>query len=192
MDWENPLRSIAATVDADVLKALATTHEPVTGNQLAGLAGRSYAQVYAVVHRLVDEGLVDSARYGRTNTYQLKRDHVLAHGILRLLAAPGRVESEIRQITAAWDPPAETIAFIGTAAHRQTPPDCDIELLIVRPDAINPHHPTWRSQVDNLSRRLEDLERSLRREVFTLKLGRGDADGHQLDEANFTVQLMGQ
>ena len=58
MDWENPLRSIAATVDADVLKVLAGAHEPVTGNQLARLAGRSYAQVYAVVGRMVDEGLV--------------------------------------------------------------------------------------------------------------------------------------
>ena len=73
MDWQNPLRSIAPTVDADVLQVLARTHEPVTGNKLAQLAGRSYAQVHAVVGRLVDHGIVDVRQVGRTYAYNLNR-----------------------------------------------------------------------------------------------------------------------
>ena len=118
MDWENPLRSIAATVDADVLKALAGAQEPVTGNQLAHLAGRSYAQVYAVVGRLVDDGMVRCVRYGRTKTYRLNQDHVLSPVIDRMLAAPARIESEIRQAALAWQPAAATIAFAGPAARQ--------------------------------------------------------------------------
>jgi DNA-binding transcriptional ArsR family regulator len=157
MDWANPLRSIAATVDADVLKVLAGTSEAVTGNQLARLAGRSYAQVYAVVRRMAGEGLVRSERYGRTTIYRLNHDHVLSHGIVRLLSAPGRVEGEIRQAVLGWDPPPDTVALVGSAARRRTLPGEDIELLVVRPDSIGGHHGAWRRQVDLLVDRLADV-----------------------------------
>jgi len=155
MDWENPLRSIAATVDADVLKVLAGAHEPVTGNQLAHLAGRSYAQVYAVVRRMVDEGLVLTARYGRTNTFRLNRDHVLVQGILAVLAGPARLELEIKQLVQGWSLQPELIAMSGSAARRRTAADDDIDLVVVRSDQTNPDNPAWRSQIDALARRIE-------------------------------------
>ena len=157
MDWENPLRSIAATVDADVLKVLAGAQEAVTGNELARLAGRSYAQVYAVVGRMVGEGLAVCVQYGRTKTYRINNDHVLAHGIRRILATPARVESEIRQAALAWDPPAETIALHGGAAHRQVPGDGEVDLLVVRSDSVNDHDLVWRRQIDELARAIEAM-----------------------------------
>jgi len=157
MDWENPLRSIAATVDADVLKVLAGAHEPVTGNQLAHLAGRSYAQVYAVVRRMVDEGLVLSARYGRTNTFRLNRDHVLVQGILAVLAGPARLELEIKQLVQGWSLQPELVAMSGSAARRRTAASDDIDLVVVRSDQTNPGNPAWRSQIDALARRIEHI-----------------------------------
>lgn len=157
MDWENPLRSIAATVDADVLKVLAGAHEPVTGNQLAHLAGRSYAQVYAVVRRMVDEGLVLSARYGRTNTFRLNRDHVLVQGILAVLAGPARLELEIKQLVQGWSLQPELVALSGSAARRRSAANDDIDLVVVRSDQTNPGNPAWRSQIDALARRIEHI-----------------------------------
>lgn len=157
MDWENPLRSIAATVDADVLKVLAGAHEPVTGNQLAHLAGRSYAQVYAVVRRMVDEGIVLTARYGRTNTFRLNRDHVLVQGILAVLAGPARLELEIKQLVQGWSLQPELVAMSGSAARRRTAANDDIDLIVVRSDQANPDNPAWRSQIDALARRIEHI-----------------------------------
>ena len=157
MDWGNPLRSIAATVDADVLKALANAEQAVTGNELAGLAGRSYAQVYAVVRRMVDEGLVELTRYGRTNTYRLNRDHVVAQGAIRVLAAPGRIESEVRRAASAWNPPGETVAFIGPAAHRRVSADGELEILVVRGAGVGQYDPGWRGQLEGLTRMLETM-----------------------------------
>ena len=157
MDWENPLRSIAPTVDADVLKALAEAREGVTGNQLAHLAGRSYAQVYAVVRRLASDGVVRSSRFGRTNVFELNREHSLVHGMLRVLASPSHVESEIRRSAMGWDPPAETIAFIGEAARRSASRDDEIRVLVVRRDGIDPKNSTWKAQVDGLSELISDL-----------------------------------
>ena len=157
MDWDNPLRSIAATVDADVLKALADTHEEVTGNHLARLAERSYAQVYAVVRRMTAEGLVHSSRHGRTNTYRLNRDHILAAAVSRILASPARVESEIRLSVGGWDPPPETIALVGPAAWRNVDRDGEIHMLIVRPDSARGNDLERHSQSDALARRIEKI-----------------------------------
>ena len=157
MDWENPLRSIAATVDADVLKVLAGAQDAVTGNELARLADRSYAQVYAVVGRMVAEGLVVCVQYGRTKTYRINNDHVLAHGIRRILATPARIESEIRQAALAWDPAAETVALLGPAAHRRVPANGEVDLLVVRSDSVNDRDLTWRRQLDELARLIEAM-----------------------------------
>ena len=171
MDWENPLRSIAGTVDADVLKALAGTQDPVTGNQLAHLAGRSYAQVYAVAGRLVDDGMVRCVRYGRTKTYRLNQDHVLSPVIDRMLAAPARIENEIRQAALAWKPPAATIAFAGPAARRKVAPGGAVDILIVRPDAVNERDPTWRTQVAELTRRVEEMSGNSVQLIETNRMG---------------------
>jgi hypothetical protein len=157
MDWENPLRSIAATVDADVLRVLAGAREPVTGNQLARVARRSYAQVYAVVGRMVDERLVLRTRYGRTNTYRFNRDHALAEGILRVLATPARIENEIRQEVQAWNPLPETVALHGPTARRRVAAGDPVDLFVVRPDQSARTSPAWRTQVAALTRKLELL-----------------------------------
>lgn len=150
MDWENPLRSIAATVDADVLEVLAGTHASVTGNQLAGLAGRSYAQVSAVVRRLTEEGIVLVEQHGRTYSYRLNRDHILASGLLDILSAPSRIENEIRELVRAWDLPPDTVALFGSAARRQAVRQSDVDLLVVRPDDIDLENDVWRGQLGDL------------------------------------------
>jgi predicted transcriptional regulator len=136
MDWKNPLRSIAKTVDADVLKVLVETYEPVTGNQLAHLAGRSYAQVSAVVGRLVREGMVLNEQHGRTYSYRLNREHVLALGLFDILSAPSRIEDQIWDSVEEWDPPPETVALFGPVARREAAPDSDVDVLVVRPDVV--------------------------------------------------------
>jgi len=157
VDWANPLQSIAATVDADVLQALGRAHAPVTGNQLAKLAGRSYAQVYAVVARLVRQGLVLADQHGRTNTYVLNRDHVLAGGLLEILSAATRIEEAITNAVAAWDPAARTVSLFGSAALRRASADSDLDLLIIRDDQVREDDVLWTNQVGDLVRSLERL-----------------------------------
>ncbi|GAB3603573.1 hypothetical protein GCM10027586_06670 [Kineococcus gypseus] len=64
MDPSNPLRTIAPTVDADVLQVLARTHRPLSGATVANLGGRSYARTRACLHRLVEHGLVTAQDVG--------------------------------------------------------------------------------------------------------------------------------
>jgi hypothetical protein len=104
---------------------------------------------------MVDEGLVLRARYGRTNTFRLNRDHVLAQGILTVLAGPARLELEIKQAVQGWDLPPEMIALSGSAARRRTAADESIDVLVVRSDQTHRDNPAWRSQIEALGRRIE-------------------------------------
>lgn len=156
MDWENPLRSIATTVDADVLKVLAGTHTSVTGNQLARLSGRSYAQVSFVVRRLTDEGIVSAEQHGSTYSYRLNRAHVLAPGLLNILSAPSRIEDEIKEFVEGWEFPPETLALFGSAARREATPESDVDIFVVRPDEVDSDDAAWRAQIGDLERMVEE------------------------------------
>jgi predicted transcriptional regulator len=155
LDWANPLRTVAPTVDADVLQVLARTHEPVTGNQLAGLAGRSYAQVHAVVGRLVSHGLVSIRQHGRTYTYVLNRDHAMSRAIQDLLDAPNAVNTIIETAVTTWRIPPVSIAMFGSAARREASADSDVDLLVVRAATVADDDPTWSEQVGSLARQVE-------------------------------------
>jgi predicted nucleotidyltransferase len=155
MGWQNPLRSISPTVDADVLQVLARTHEPVTGNRLAQLAGRSYAQVHAVVGRLVDHGIVDVQQIGRTYAYSLNRRHSLANVISAAVAAPEDVESSIRDDVSEWSLQPVSVSIFGSAARRTATHQSDIDLIIIREDNVDEDDPAWSAQVGALVHTVE-------------------------------------
>lgn len=157
MDWQNPLRSISPTVDADVLQVLARTREPVSGNRLAQLAGRSYAQVHAVVGRLVDHGIVNVQQVGRTYAYRLNRSHSLANGITLTVAAPEDVESSIRDDVTEWTIQPVSVAIFGSAARRTATHQSDVDLLIIRDDNEDEDDPVWSGQVGALAHAVETM-----------------------------------
>jgi hypothetical protein len=157
MDWDNPLRSIAPTVDADVLQVLAGTHAPLTGRQVSRLADRSYAQVHAVLARLVTEGLVGAEQHGHANSFRLNRDHLLAAGILEVLTASSRAADVIEAEVSSWGSPPVSVCLFGSAARGQAEPRSDVDLLVVRSDAVDQEDPRWRDGVAALARRVEIL-----------------------------------
>jgi predicted nucleotidyltransferase len=155
MDLANPLRTVAPTVDADVLAVLARTRLPLTGAGVQRLAGRSYTQVSGVLRRLVEHGLVDVERHGRTNSYQLNRDHVLAPAVESVVAADDEVEARLRAALEAWTPPPVAAAIFGSFARRDGDAGSDVDVLLVRPDEVDGDDPAWTAQRYDLARRLE-------------------------------------
>jgi predicted nucleotidyltransferase len=155
MDSQNPLRSLAPTVDADVLAVLARSHLTLTGRRVQQLSTRSYAQVRAALHRLVAHGLVDAQRHGQAVAYSLNREHVLAAAIETASDAAGEVERRLRSVLAAWAPAPTAAVLFGSFARREGGPDSDIDLMIVRPDAVAEDDVAWTAQRYDLARRLE-------------------------------------
>ncbi|WP_337062372.1 nucleotidyltransferase domain-containing protein [Kineococcus sp. G2] len=156
MDATNPLRSIAPTVDADVLHALARTHRPLNGAAIARLAGRSYAQTRACLHRLLAHGLLLAEDTGPAVQYRLNRDHVLAGAVLAAVNATGTVEERLVERLRQWSLPAVAAVLFGSWARGEAGPDSDLDLLLVRDDGVDLDGP-WGEQVHRLGEDLEAL-----------------------------------
>lgn len=155
MELANPFRSLIPTVDADVLDVLTRTHAPLTGARVQRLAGRSYAQVTAVLHRLVEHGLVDAERHGSAVSYRLNRDHVLADVIGMASRAVDEVERRIVDAVAGWRPEPEAVVLFGSAARRTGDAHGDIDVLVVRPEAVADDDEQWVAQRHELAARIQ-------------------------------------
>jgi predicted nucleotidyltransferase len=155
MDLSNPLRSLAPTVDADVLAVLARTHTSLTGAQVQRLAGRSYAQVRHTLQRLAAHGLVDSERHGQAYSYTLNRQHVLADAVEVAAAGGATAEARLRLHLTTWNPAPAAAALFGSFARQDGGSDSDIDLLLIRDDAIQEDDQAWSAQRYEVARHLQ-------------------------------------
>ncbi len=155
MDISNPLRSLAPTIEGDVLAVLVRSRMALTGRRIHELAGRSYTQVRAVLHRLEAHGLVDAEALGAAVAYSFNREHVLAPAVESASAAGGEVERRLRAAFEAWTPAPAAVVLFGSFARRDGGPDSDVDVLLIRPDDIAEGDDAWTAQRYDLARRLE-------------------------------------
>lgn len=155
LDVANPIRSLAPTVDADVLLVLIRTHAWLTGARVSRIAGRSYAQVRAVLRRLTEEGIVDVEQHGNTFSYRCNRAHVVSAAIEALAAAAERAEHRIAEEVGGWTTPPHSVAVFGSFARRDGGRASDLDLLLVRPDEVSEQDEVWRRQRHDLARATE-------------------------------------
>jgi hypothetical protein len=151
VDPSNPLRTLAPTVDADVLLVLARTRKATTGAKTAHIAGRSYAQVRHCLHRLVGTGLVLAESHGNSVSYLLNRDHVLAPVVEAAAGAAGTVEARITASVQGWTLPAAAVVLFGSFARRDGHDTSDVDLLLVRPDEVGEDDASWTAQRHDLA-----------------------------------------
>lgn len=137
MDVSNPVRSLAPTVDADVLLVLLRTRAWLTGARVAALSRRSPAQVRAVLQRLVDDGVVEVEQHGNAFTYRWNREHVVSDAVAGLVDAADQAERRLAGEVSGWDPAAHALVVFGPFARRDGGPGSDLDLLLVRPDGVD-------------------------------------------------------
>lgn len=179
MDAANPLRSIAPTVDADVLLVLARTHRAVSGATVARLGGRSYARTRACLHRLVAHGLVTAEDAGSAVMYRLNRDHVLAGPVERVVATPAVVEEWLAGRLSQWAPRPCAAVLFGSWARAEAGPESDIDVLLVHQAADDE---PWGGAAHETGRELERVTGNAVQflTLDTTQLARGVADGEPL------------
>lgn len=167
MDLSNPLRSVAPSVEADVLGVLARTHVPLTGLRVQQLAGRSYGRVRLVLQRLVDHGLVFVEQHGNTKSYLLNRGHVLAAPLEAMVNAAWAIEDELRESVARYPIRPAALVLFGSFARRDGDAASDVDILLVRPEDVDSDDESWDAQRESLVR---DLERRTGNRVQVVEL----------------------
>lgn len=132
MDLGHPLRSLAPSLDADVLEVLARSETGLGVSQIARLAARGSRQGIApVVDRLVDHGVVLAEPASQGHLYRLNREHLLAAVVLAVASTRSILLERIGSRVAALDPPPVHASVFGSFARGEAGPDSDIDLLLL-------------------------------------------------------------
>ncbi len=145
------MQTVTATLDGDVLSALARAEAEVTGRQIQRLIGRgSHQGIRNAAERLAEQGVILRRSAGGTNFYQLNRDHLAAHWIEGLAGLPSQLLSRLRDTIEAWEQPPLLAVLFGSVARGEATPTSDLDLLVVRPSDCSPDESTWQEQLSML------------------------------------------
>ena len=156
MNVSAPHTAICPTLDTEVLTVLAGTTRPLTGREVARLTGRtSHGGVLGVLNRLTEHGLVDRREAGRALLFTLNHEHLAAPAVDVLAGMRTELFERIRATVAVWEIAPIHLSVFGSTARGDGNTESDIDLFVVRPDAVQEEDARWRAQVDELAEQIQ-------------------------------------
>ncbi|GAB3603571.1 hypothetical protein GCM10027586_06660 [Kineococcus gypseus] len=81
---------------------------------------------------------------------------MLADAVLAAVGSTAAVEALLLERLAGWDPPAQAVVVFGSWARGEAGPDSDLDLLLVRRDAVDVDG-AWGEQVHATGQAVEVL-----------------------------------
>jgi hypothetical protein len=152
MDVARPYSAISPALDGTVLAVLAGTTRPLTGREIARLAGRrSHSGVLDVLNRLSEHGLVERQEAGRALLFTLNREHLSAPAVELLAGMRAELLSRVGTAVGQWKIQPVHVSLFGSTARGDGDTSSDIDLLVVRAKGVDAGDPHWRQQVDDLA-----------------------------------------
>ena len=152
MDLSSPISSVIPGGRGLVLAVLARTMEPLSGRRIAELAGDRVAKtrVNVLLNELVASGVVLADEKPPAVLYRLNRDHLAAAAVEALATVRERLITGLREAIGGWDPVVATAWLFGSVARGGGGVESDVDIAVVRPDAVDPDDARWRDQLVSL------------------------------------------
>lgn len=148
VDLSNPIRSVIPSAHGAVLAVLARSTVPLSGRGVAELAQDvSKSGVQRVLDELTAAGVVLAERRPPARFYTLNREHVAADGIIALAGQRSALFERMRARAATWRPRPVAVWLFGSGARGVGGVESDIDVLVVRPEAVSPEDEQWRDQL---------------------------------------------
>jgi predicted nucleotidyltransferase len=146
-----PLEDLISKDMAMILTVLERTGQPLTGRTIASLTGTvSQPTTSRLLIELVRRGLVLKVPGG----YEINRDHLAYRAVAALLGARDELQRRVGHDVDGWDRQPVSVVLFGSAAREQETLDSDIDLLVVRPEAVPFDDPVWAQNVAKLAERV--------------------------------------
>src|SRR5664279_3078484 len=151
-----PLATLAPGPRGRVLSVLARADAPLTGRAVASLTRprASLRGVQLALDDLTAHGLVHRRLAGNAHQYTLNREHLAAGAVLTLVDARRVLLERIGALVNGWALPPTAVWLFGSTARGDDDLSSDIDLLIVRPDEIDPDIEAWQEQLTDLAERI--------------------------------------
>lgn len=135
---EIPERLLASQTAVRVLRALiANPERPLTGREVARLAGAPPPRVNERLKELEAEGLVSRDFVGRCHLWRLERGHFLVGPLTALFTVDERAHRELREVLTEWVgglPGVLEARLFGSMARGEEDPGSDVDLFLLVKD----------------------------------------------------------
>ena len=153
MNLTKPMCAISPGGRGVILSILARTSEPLSGRRIAELAGERLGKTRAleVLGELSASGVVLVESRPPALLYRLNRDHLAAAAIIQLAELRSTLIERLRAQLEGWKRPPATSWLFGSAARGDGDESSDIDIVIVRPDGLDPDDRIWSVQIVELS-----------------------------------------
>lgn len=156
MDLSHPYNVISHPLDSAALHVLVGTTEGLSGRRIAALMGSTQEGARKALQRLVSTGAVEQGEAGNAILYRLNRRHLAAPAIEQLTELRRVFLNRLADTFSAWEPAPLHASVFGSAARGDGGSSSDIDLFVVRPEAVPEDDPAWRGQVESLTADVRD------------------------------------
>ncbi|MUH45952.1 MAG: nucleotidyltransferase domain-containing protein [Actinobacteria bacterium] len=196
MEIGHPFRVVTPSLDGEILAVLVAADDECTAPTIHKRIGDfSQSGVRKACARLTEQGIILMRRVGNADVFRLNRDHIAAGPIIDLAGLRGVLFDRIADHLDSWEIPSEYSALFGSVTRGTMSPRSDVDVFIVRPEGRDEDDPTWRGQVDDLSRqvtawtgnstrileyRARDMKEGLRLSGNPIAVGEPSASGIRL------------
>jgi predicted nucleotidyltransferase len=131
---------------------------PASARDIARRAGVAHNRASEILANLSAQGLTDVQRMGRSDLYQLNRDHALLPLVQALFAEERKIQRDLelflRRRIRALAPAVEEAYVFGSVARRESGVGSDIDLAVVAPrDALRAGDPAFTQLAREVRRR---------------------------------------
>jgi predicted nucleotidyltransferase len=126
----------------------------MTGRALARVAGLKQTTAQRALTRLRDAGLVVAEPAPPALVYRANTDHLAMPALQALLRLEEQLRVRIEEHVAGWQQRPASVVVFGSVPRGQAEATSDVDILVVRADAIQPDEPIWQRQLAELSERV--------------------------------------
>ena len=147
MDFGRSVEALIPDAQGRVLGTLSRTTAELTLTTLADLSGVSLAHVARIVPRLVDLGVVERRDVPPAALVRLTRDNLAARWVVALADLRQTLQDELRASVQTIEPVPANVTLFGSFARGDDDAASDIDVVVVRPEAIDEEDPEWSDSI---------------------------------------------
>ena len=157
MDFKRPVEAVIPGAQGKILAVLVETTAELNLRTVARLSGVSVAQTSRILPSLVALGLVKRREVPPSALFGFVHDHLASQAIALLARARERVIHELGQTAAALDPAPVSVIVFGSLARGDADTHSDIDVVVVRPEALDEDDDRWRRALEDWCNNAERL-----------------------------------
>ncbi len=137
-----------------ILRSLLRVEAPLSGRAIARTTGLSQATAQRALTRLRESGLVLADQAPPSLLYRANAEHLAIPALLALLRLDEQLHARLGEHVAGWPVQPVSVVVHGSVPRRQATVASDLDVLVVRPEAIAPDAETWQQQLSDLADRV--------------------------------------